>query len=93
LTNGRARSLYTGASSSASFERHAAFVVLLQNQVATRKRVLLIDKVDHLFAIGFNHDVIALCEDVLVEPKLSGLVARQYLFKVDRNRLGDPLIK
>jgi hypothetical protein len=49
---------------------HAAFVVLLKNQVAVGKGILLIDKVDYLLPIDRNDDVIALRENVLIKPSV-----------------------
>ncbi len=42
--------------------------MLLQNQIALCERVLLIGKVNHLLAIDFDDNVIALRDDVLIEP-------------------------
>jgi hypothetical protein len=44
--------------------------VLLQNKIATFKGILLIHKVNNLLVIYLNYDVIALSNDVLVEPSV-----------------------
>jgi hypothetical protein len=60
---------------------YAALIVLLQNQVAIGECVLFIDKVDHLLAIHFDDDVIALRDNVLIKP---GVWWDEFLVDLDK---------